>query len=174
MARLLHRNFPHLFRKWNSVLLALYWCAGLIFGGIGFRCTGNSFLSLMRMVPGGPVSIVSLLTSLLLPFLFSAFAVSCSMPRLLYGVCFFRAFLFSFVSCGTAAAFGSAGWLVWLIFMLPDVVCAAVLYLYCLRHISGHRRFSGLEAGVCMMTAAMLGSLDYFYISPFLAGIFTF
>ena len=56
-------------------------------------------------------SIFGLLTSVLLPFLFSAFAVYISVPKFLCVVSFLKAFLLAYVSSAVNAAFDGAGWL---------------------------------------------------------------
>lgn len=171
MARFLHRNFSSNFRKYGSGFLAFSWCMGLLTGAVLFRCAGTSLPSLMRLAVTGQVSIVSLFSSILLPFLFSAIAVYFSVPSMLVLVAFFRTCLFSFLSCGLLTAYGSAGWLVQVLFMFSEPAGLVILYWFCLRHITARRGFSPGEVVVTFSIVSFLGSVEYCVISPFLAGI---
>ena len=168
MARFLHPFVSGTFRKCAPGVLALSWVLGLGFGGLVFRYAGSHLVSRMPLAAMSQPSIPGLLTSSLLPFLFSAFAVYFSVPRLLYGICFCKAFLLGYVTCGVFRAFGEAGWLVRWLFLFTDLWCAALLYHYCRRHISGLR-------GVSFHSLCMYGSLlilaalvDRQFISPLL------
>ena len=138
-------------------------------GAICFASADAHIISLMRGILNGSVSIVSLLTVSLLPFLFSAFAVFISQLWLLYLIGFVRSFLFSFVSFGITVAFGSAGWLFRLLLMLGDCVTAPLLYLYMYRHLSSDSRFSAAEILRMIAITIFIGSIDYCYILPFVA-----
>ena len=100
MARLFHPNPPDRRSKYPAFVLALSYFAGLLFGVFVFRFAGDRLDSLMRGAFSGAVSIVGLLGVTVVPFLFSAFAVSLSKPALLFPVSFINAFLFCFVSLG--------------------------------------------------------------------------
>ncbi len=171
MARFLHRNFSVGFRKYAQLALAFFWCFGLILGAALSSATGHSLSSMTRMAASAPASVVGLIASLYLPFLFSAFAVYCSLPGLMYGVCFCKAVALAFVSCGAADAFGSAGWLARFLLMFGDILACGVLYWYAGRHISGVRPFSTADFGGCTGILALLLWLDYSGIAPFFAGI---
>lgn len=119
-----------------------------------------------------PVSIVRLLVWNLLPCVFSAAAVIFSAPWLLILICFGKAFLFAYVSLCFACTFGSAGWLIWLLVLLPDILTLPLLYFYWLRHLS-YAGSAGRFSGVMLFCGSIfLCSLDYWVISPFLASLF--
>lgn len=168
MAHFLYSIDSLIFRKSRKLLLALSWVSGLGFGGILFRYTGSDLVSLMPLAASGQPSITGLLISASLPFLFSAFAVYWNSLSMLYGICFLKALLIGYFSCGIFAAFGSAGWLVRCMLLFTDYFGAALLFHYCLRHISGPRVVSGVEfvgySGLFFLAAGM----DYSCISPFL------
>ena len=154
-------------RKKDRLLLAFFWCAGLFCGMSGYLTAGMSFLPWMRGAVLGSVSIVGLLGITILPFLISALAVSFSIPWLQLLVCFCKAFLFSFVSLGVWQAFGSAGWLAWLLLMFSDCMGMPLLYGFWLRHLSGDSAVGRLETGCYLAAFVLLGSVDYRIISPF-------
>ena len=153
MARFLHSIHSFTIRKYDKLFLALSWLSGLGFGGLVFRYAGSNLVSMMPLAVICQPSIFGLLLSSALPFLFSAFAVYICAPRLLFGICFVKAFLLSYISCGVFSAFGSAGWLIRLMLLFSDLWCTVLLYLYWLRHIDRVRgfsfpRFSGYLAAV--------------------------
>lgn len=167
MARLFHPNQPLQRRKYPVLILALSYFAGLLFGVFVFRFAGDRLDSLMRGALTGAVSIVGLLGVTVVPFLFSAFAVSLSKPALLFPVSFINAFLFCFVSLRMMRCAGSAGWLIRWLLCFSGSVFAPVLYLYWQRHLT--RPFSGLEAAGMLSLCLLIGSIDYRLISPFWA-----
>lgn len=173
MARFLHHlDFP-LSRRTYGPILALIWASGL---GCGIFCwflADSSLFSLMRSALSCSVSIVSLLSVTALPFLLSALVVFFSCHGLLFVISFGKGFLFSFVSMGTLACFGCAGWLVQLLLCFSDLVSLPILYWFWLRC------FRYPEDGfhcIGLLTAALLfliSSLDYCLIAPFLADMNT-
>lgn len=169
MARLFHGDLLYFRQSCRSTILALFWISGLIAGAAAYFFAGHFLSSLMHGILSGSVSIVSLLCVTVLPFLFSAFAVYICEPRLLYPICFGKAFLFSVVSMAVWISFGSAGWLVRWLLMFSDLVSLPLLYLFWLRHISGQRSFSGLEILLVASACMLIGSVDYCCISPFVA-----
>lgn len=116
-----------------------------------------------------PVSIVSLLGVTMFPFLLSAFAVYISEPWLLLIVSFGDAFVLSFVSLGVMRCGGSAGWLVRWLLVFSASLASPLMYLYWLRHLTGRRRFDGLEAACVLCLCALIGSVDFRLVSPLLA-----
>ncbi|MGM9548844.1 MAG: hypothetical protein ACI3V5_03265 [Faecousia sp.] len=171
MAQFFHRNLPVWWRKCCFLILAFCWIAGLLSGAYVFRSAGSSLDSLMRGALFRPVSIAGLLCVTIFPFLFSAFAVYISEPRLLLLVCFGEAFVFSFVSLGLTQCGGSAGWLIRWLLSFSTSLTAPLLYLYWLRHLTGRKRFCSLEAAGMLCMCALIGSVDFRLISPFLAGL---
>lgn len=168
------RFMAHMFhggsgRSKYSVALALFWICGILCGASLFLMAGSSNASLMRGLVSGSVSIVGLLGVTVLPFLISAYAVSISEPKLLFPVCFGKAFCFSYVSAGILWSFGSAGWLIRWLLMFSEFLTLPVLYGYWQRHISGKHPFSGMETGCILALLILIGSVDYRCISPFLA-----
>ena len=168
MARFLHSTHSFIFRKSDRLFLALSWLLGLGCGGVLFCYAGSNLVSLMPLAANCQPSIIGLLTSFCFPFLLSVFAVYLNVPRVLYGICFLKALLLGYFSCGVFAAFGSAGWLVRCMLLCTDYFGAVLLYHFWHRHISGWRGICGLAAGGYTGVFLLLAGMDYFYISPFL------
>ena len=168
MARFLHSVGSFCTRKWDKLFLALSWVTGLAVGGFVFRYSGSILVSQMPLAVRSQPSIFPLLICMLLPFLFSAYAVYIAAPRILYGICFLRAWGLGYLSCCVFAAFGNTGWLVRWLFLFSDIFAAAALYCYCHRYISGVRKLSsgGFTAYAGIIAAVSL--LDYSVISRLL------
>lgn len=165
VARFLHRYSAPGRRKYTVLILAFIWCFGLLCGIRAASYAGDSFVSMMRMAACRPVSIVNLLTVSVLPFLFSAVAVYLRSWHLLAAVCFFRALLFGFISCGVYLAFASAGWLVWLMIMFSDILCLVPLWWYWISG-TGHSMHSIYRTAVCFVAVCLIVSLDFRFIAP--------
>lgn len=170
MARFLHQDFLPRDHRRNHWILAFFWVAGLAFGTFSAFAAGPSLFLMMRGAAHGSLSIVSLLATLYLPFLLSAFAVFLSAYWLIFPLSFAKGFLFAFVSAGIVGAFGSAGWLFRLFLCFADHLSAPVLYwfwMYCLNNQSGIR-LQFLLTGSCLF---LIASTEYSVISPFLADL---
>lgn len=174
MARIFLRDGFGFWRKGSTVFLALCYLLGLFCGAVFCILSGYSISSLMRSVPHGAVSIVDLLSVTALPFLLSAFAVFISEPRLIFFICFGKAFLFCVISLGISEAFGSAGWLVRWLSMFSDIMGMPVLYLYWLRILSSGRKPLFGETFVFASLIFLIGSIDFCLITPLLAGLIHF
>ena len=172
VARFFFDDVNQWWRKWSATILALFWTVGLICGFLVFLCADESVSSLMRRAVASPVSIVSLLISLLFPFLLSALAVFLSKPRLLLIIAFCKAFLLMYVTVCVRSAFGSAGWLVQALYMASDILTLPLLYRYWLQHIRQNGSFRFGNNAMYFLAAVAAGFLDYFYISPLLLGLF--
>lgn len=168
MALFLHSSYPSAFRKCCHWFLALAWVLGLGFGTVIFRYTGSVFVSLVPLAAKSQPSIVGLLISGFLPFLFSAFAVYISAPRLLYGICIGKAFLLAYAVCGIHAAFPGSGWLIRWLLLFTDCCSAGLLYHYWQRHISGLRGFSARALAIYGGLIFLAAVVDQSYISPLL------
>ena len=160
--------FSYCKRKWDKLFLALFWVMGLLVGGLVFRYSGSKFVSQMHLAVSSQPSIFPLLMSALLPFLLSAYAVYIGLPRLLYGICFLKAFGLGYLSHSVVYAFRSAGWLVRWLFLFTDISAAAVLYCFCHRRISGIRKLSSGSFSAYAGALFAVGFFDYSVISRLL------
>lgn len=155
--------------KFFKHLLVLSWCLGLLLGALAATAASNVLIPLMRRALHLPASLPGLLISIVLPFLLSAYAVSLSEPWLLLPISALKAFGFAFCSFGVTLTYGTAGWLVRLLFLFSDVCVIPILFFYWLRHIPDASRKSGRELAGCLLLASFVGVIDLYLISPFLA-----
>ena len=171
MARFLHHSFEYPKRNQNHWILAFFWIAGLVTGILCAYAAGPSFLTMMRGTLFGPVSIVSLLYTALLPFLLSAAAVSLSAEFLIFPVVFLKGLSFTFVSMGTVFAFGCSGWLIRILISFADLLSVPLLLWFWLRSVSKIRRSVTTEAIFMTAILLLIASIDYRVVSPFLADL---
>ncbi len=168
MARFLHRLYASACRKSCYLFLASAWILGLWFGVLFFRYSCSTIVPLIRSAVFSPASFISLFFSLLLPFLFSAFAVYLSCPGLLYLICMMKALIFSCISCGLFYAFPGCGWLVHSLFLFTDQICVILLFVYWCRHSSGLRQFSVTSLFVNVACLSVAAVVDHYIVAPLL------
>ena len=163
-------NLSFLRCKPTRRVLASFWAAGLLLGALAAISADDLLASTMRTAVSGGMSISGLLSALLLPLLFSAFAVYVSKPLLL-PVVFLKAFLFAYTGAGILAAFGSAGWLIACLLMFSDALMLPLLWCFWLRSVSQPRRELLRSGAFCLAGAALIGCFDYCLVAPFLASL---
>ena len=161
-------RFKAVTRHRNAILLALVWVSALILGTVFAVHAGNNYFLLMRGAPDCSVSIAGLLATVLLPYLFAAFAVYISKPKLLYLVCFAKVFAFAMCGYGICVAYGSAGWLVRWLLQFSDICTVPVLCWFSIRHLQGRSCTFRTDCLIYGGMVMLVGYLDYSLISPFL------
>ena len=125
----------------------------------------------MRSVLCQPVSIVGLFCSIFLPLIFTYLSVITEKPVIIWIVCFLKSAAYSFSCVFLSQHFGSASWLVRVLFLFSDSCSLLALFILwfgiCGCEHAG-RRYSFLFCGTfCILIAA----IDYFFISPFVMGL---
>ena len=160
---------PVVGRRNRILLLASFFLFGLSGGAALAGNTGSSFLLWMRTVSFDRVSIVSLCFSLLLPFLFSAFAVFFFHPRVLFFACFFKGFSFGFCCAGLLHLFSPAGWLVCWLILFSDLAVLPILWWFWIRLTRNQLRKCLADASICAALVFLIASIDRCFISLFAA-----
>jgi len=151
-----------------QVLFLIVWLVALILGTCFAAHAGNNYFLLMRGASDCSVTIAGLLATVVLPYLFAAFAVYISKPKLLYLICFVKAFCFAMCGYGICVAYGSAGWLVRWLLQFSDICTVPVLCWFALRHLKGKGRTFRTDAMFYGGIVMLVGYLDFSLISPFL------
>ena len=165
-------SLPEIRHQGAPLLLAAFFFLGHFLGVWFSGLASEQLTSSMRAVVSSRVSIIGLLSSVVLPFLFSAFAAYLGRPVLLFPIAFWKAFLFSYLGYGLCAAWGSAGWLITFLTMFGSLCAMPVLYWYW-RRILAHR-FEMVMSGVVLGILVLIVTVDYYLIIPFLGRIITF
>ena len=160
-------NLQEYRQNWCTLALCAVFSAGL--GVLFADASGDAYIRLMRMAASRPVSIVGSAVSVFLPFLVSVFLITHSKPWLVFLICGIRIFLFSSAAFAMGRSFGSAAWLVRLMFQMPDLCLIPVLIWFSGLTLAGNCTKRVMTC--CIMFAAVIGMLDYCVISPFLADL---
>jgi len=163
-----------LFRRISLIALMCCLCGGLLLGHQYASLADPTYFLLMRMASERPVSIMSLFTVSLLPFLISALAVYVSHPELLLPVCFCKSFLFACCAFSATSVFGTAGWLVRLLLQFSDVCLLPVLCWFWIRHIGGSFGTLQKDIFLCCGVALVVCVVDHCVISPYLVTLIDF
>lgn len=166
MARFLYHFFSSLRRKVSTIILALFWIFGLVLGCCFHLSCGSSTVSMMCGALDGTVSIVSLLSVILFPFLLSALAVFFFKPSLLPIIAFCKAFSLAFVAAGLLSAYGSAGWLAQLLLMFSDICTTPLLWLFWVRSQGSAGTPSAHETCLWLSLVCLICCLDFYFVSP--------
>ncbi len=154
-------------RKLSTIILAFCWFAGLLTGCFFADHAGNIHVSLMRRAVSSSVTIAGLVV-VLLPFLFSALAVCLSKTWLFLPICFLKSFQFAYLGGLVNISFGNAGWLIRLLLLFTDGWVIPVLLWIWFRWIGAGGRQAVRQIAVCAVFCAVVWSIDYFVVSPFL------
>ena len=152
-------------------LFAFVWISGLSLGTVFAAVASNHYFLMMHRAPSCPVTIVGLAATVLLPFLFTAFAVYKNRHWMLFVICFTKAFIFAHSGFGIHAAYGSAGWLIRPLFQFSDLLTVPVLCWYSLQNLTKTASWRKREFWICLGIDILVCCLDLWYISPFLAMI---
>jgi hypothetical protein len=171
MAGFLFSDSGSLCRKFGRFILALFWIIGLVFGVWSFRFSGAASISLARRAVSSSVSAVGLYLCLLLPLLFSAYAVYSSSPWLIFVLAFCKGCAYSWVAAMVSAAFGSSGWLVRFFFLFSDSIFLVFLYGFWAVYVTGERKLSGRVCAMLAIAGAVISGVDCWMIVPFLRDI---
>ena len=155
-------------RKEMSTVLAVCWYSGILCGIIYFSVCDTGVISLMHRIASCSASIVGLLSVSFIPFLLTSFFLAISKIWVVFGVCFIKSFLFSFVSIGCLTTFGSGGWLLRYFLLFSDCVVLPALFWYCMRFISAPVRVCWMITTITFVIVIVLFTvLDYRIIAPF-------
>lgn len=155
-------------RKEMSTVLAVCWYCGLVCGILYFSVCDIGTISLMHRMVSCSASIVGLLIVSFVPFLLTSFFVTLSKTWVVFGICFFKSFLFSFVSIGCLITFGSGGWLLRCFLLFCDCVALPALLWYWIRLVSAPFRAYHIVVTVAFAVMIMLlTAMDYRIIAPF-------
>ncbi len=155
--------------KWRNVnryLLAFFWCLGVICG-IFLSCSvDDRSYSLIRSIPYGNISAISVLVHTVLPFLFSTFALCFNWSGLFLLICFCKAAFLSFLSFGYILINPSTGWILCCLFVFRNFLHLPLLYCFWLRCFEERRKFSFAVCLLWIGIAVLLESISLRFFMP--------
>ncbi len=168
-----HRFFRHTslpnWRCHSGIILASFWCAGLLLGIMAAASAEEILFSKMRSAVAQPVSIVPFLA--FAPFLLSVIVIHLRQLWLILPCAFIKAFTFGFCAFAVTLAFGQSSWLIRVLFLFSDIAAIPIMYFYWLRCLKGEHAGSFWFSVCCTGALIGLALVDYCWISPFLASI---
>lgn len=150
----------------HVIILAVVWIAGVLAGF--YFADMHPFLLEFHSLSYGNTSLVVKLFILVLPLALSALSMKFLTPLLFIPLAFFDAFILAYSAYCVQFSFGGAGWLIRWLLLFSDSFIAVLLLLYWIRNIDG--RYHGRKDFPLLLTVSCLvGCIDYYVISPFLA-----
>ena len=163
------RSLPVTQCKGSVILLAFLWTVGLVCGLYFISSSGEWVAELFSCVCGSRQSLLGLLAIICIPLIVSAISIYLPVPVLIYIYSVIKAFSFGCCLCGVAITFRQSSWLVRLLLLFSDTgLVVLMLWLWC--RILYKNRFSVRKDLVCCIVAfAVIGIIDYFFVSPYLA-----
>ena len=154
-------------QKWFFLALCATLSAG--FGVLFANFADDSYVLLMRMAAGRHVSIVGFAVAYFLPYLVSFLLIVHSKPWLVYFICGIRIFCFSSISSSLVISFGTAGWLVRLLMLFPDICLLPIMMWLSHASLMGHRSHRSLMISIILIL--VVGMIYFSMISPFGANL---
>lgn len=124
-------------RKFLLHLLAFYSLCGTSLGILVAYQSDPALFYLIRLAICSRVSIVDLSFIILLPFLITAVIIYMSKPFYFIALSFFKAFTFSLTITFIHLVFGTYGYLISAVYLLPCAVVLLLLHVYWVRNLIG-------------------------------------
>ncbi len=147
-----------------------FWLIGTLVGTLFALNAEDTYFSMLFDASYHRASMASLFLRLFLPFLLVAFAAKMGTNVLIYFLGAWKEFLFISATVSLSGAFGSADWLVRWLLQFSDILTLPFFLWFSLRclRFGGNRKW---DIAALVLWCVCVGSLDYYVISPFLAGL---
>ena len=165
-------SFFSLFRKVSVLILAFSLFAGLASGYQLHVDSEIPITSLMRVSCIQNVSIVSQVSVLLLPFLFSVFFSSTRAAWMVLPVSFLKGLCFGFSQATICSSFAGAGWLIYFFLMFSNIISLPVLIFFWIRILNRNEHIIPLFL-YCVITVLFIIAFDHHFINPYCISLFT-
>lgn len=157
--------------KGSVYFLAFFWTFSIFTGVILGSKSVPHISSLMLSAASGPMSISGMFLIFILPLVFSVISIRLKVSFLIVPLAIIKGFFYGFLSASICVAFGSAGWLICLLFMFATSILTVILLWFWFKYIynpnSHLMRDLIFYAAICIFLLAF----DMFVISPFLSVI---
>ena len=152
------------FRFVLSITFAFGLCFGIYLAAESEAILRQALLGIISV----SLSLSGAIFAFILPFLLSVACIAFSLPAMVIPVCFVKAVVFGFCSCGTLLVFGSSGWLIRFFLLFTDSCTLLPMLWFWLRHIDGSKLSLKRDIVICFSLFVLLCAFDYFIISPYL------
>ena len=170
MVRFFHHHIFPSFRRVTAIVLAFVLTMGVLIGGSCSGFADTSFLHLMHMAALTPVSIVHLIPVVLLPMIFSAFAVYIGHSWLIFPLAFLKAFLLGYLTSVIRIFYPDSGVLFAILLLCTEYLTMPILCWFWFRCACDRKLDFQIASGVTLLMLG-IGFLDYHVVSPFLVSL---
>lgn len=161
----------------NTVLglkVCAVWFAGLSLGFFAVRFYGDTLVLFLSQAAVSEPGLLDSLSVTVLPLLLSACAVFLFHSLGVYLVCWSRSFLLGLLLGALQLCYGGASVLMAALLLFSSLLYSPVLIWYWWRRLCSGLDGIRMDSAVCLGAALILGVVDFGFISPFLANVFTF
>ena len=169
MVRFLHLRYANHIRNYAVPILASCWIMGLIFGVVVARSASVELCSLATTTKNA--SLFSALIVVTFPIIVSILIIYMGLSWLIPVVAFFKAFCFAYVSQVLVSDFGSASWLMQLLWMFSDCASVPFLWLFWCQSLKSTKFSLISSSSVTIIAVFVITILDYRFISPILSSL---
>lgn len=146
-------------------LLITSWIAGSV---LALFVSKQTSFSLMYPLRVERVSIVGMIVSLIFPITLSYILLNRCCFYTIIPVIALKAFFYMYCFYAITCSFGTAGWLVRILLLFSDTFSVIFLLIYCYRFAAGNRNDMLRLYQIMLLFLILVGSLDYYVISPFI------
>ena len=149
-----------------AIHLAFFWISGLAIGSYAGMHASVTYLRTLSAAAGSDLTISGLAISVFLPFVICIFAAHNGKKWLLFLIAFAKALCVSYCSAALNCAFGSAGWLIRILFQFSDLATLGFFCWFCIRCMTNDLQKA--DYYICSAAYILVGLFDYCIVSPFL------
>lgn len=114
------------------------------------------------------VSIVAMIVSLISPIVLLYILLNWCNIFFVIPVIYLKAFLYMSCYFSITLSFGSAGWLVRSLVLISDSICVILILFLCYQYITRNSTVFYRSFKISILIMFLIGSLDYYIISPFI------
>ena len=171
MGRFLHLDSLSVSYTLKHRTFVSFWFCGLLFGVLFSSLSDGPLYEGIHSSLSCKVQFHCLLSALLMPLIITALSVFLSKLYILYLLAFSKALVFSFVVFTLLTTFESSAWLICWFAMFSDILLLPFLWWLWLRIFSSERKVALQLTAFSGIAILLVCSIDYFWISPFLASL---
>ena len=168
MVRFFRYGFSKVPRRGNVSVLAFVLGFGFLSGSVLAAMACDSCDVLIAAAADHPAAPGALLAVILLPFLFSAFAVYIRQRWLLILVSYLKAAAFSYISGCVLQMYGQSGWLMVTLLLFSDYLALPLLCWVLVRSMNCGTRATYRTIPIVFFLVSGIVFLDCRFISPYL------
>lgn len=158
--------------NYRVVILAIFWLLGIALGYMFATFVAQNAQFIFRSYIENQTSVLRLWVVHFFPFICAVFAHRFSLFYIFYLLNFVKAVSYSFCNFCVIFAFGSAGWLVRILFLFTDAFSSLLLFYFSLGCLC-NRSIRKTEYLIIFFSVAVVCIIDGLTVSPFLSSLFS-